>query len=67
MTTCRIYDCLIPAWYFETHSARGTATSHLHFPHCCSQCYRQDQIHPEYSTSYNTRIVLDKFALQIGY
>jgi len=26
------YDALIPAWYLEKHKARGTTTSHLHFP-----------------------------------
>jgi len=33
------YDALIPAWYLEKHNARGTTTSHLHFPHCPRKCY----------------------------
>jgi hypothetical protein len=37
MKTSSDYDCLIPAWYLEKHKARGTATSHLHFPHCGTQ------------------------------
>jgi len=39
METLKDYDCLIPAWYLEKHKTRGTTTSHLHFPHCGSQCY----------------------------
>jgi len=31
--TSQDYDALIPAWYLEKHNARGTTTSHLHFPH----------------------------------
>jgi len=43
------YDCLIPAWYVEKHKARGTTTSHLHFPHCTGGCYGHGKLHPEYS------------------
>jgi hypothetical protein len=39
METSNDYDSLIPAWYLEKHNVRGTTTSHLHFPHCRSQCY----------------------------
>jgi hypothetical protein len=28
------YDALVSACYLEKHKARGTTTSHLHFPHC---------------------------------
>jgi len=37
MMTPGDYDALIPTWYLEKHKARGTTTSHLHFPHCQSQ------------------------------
>jgi len=43
------YDALIPAWYLEKHMARGTTTSHLHFPHCPQECYNHGKIHPDYS------------------
>jgi hypothetical protein len=41
------YDALIPAWYLQKHKAQGTTTSHLHFPHCSSECYNHGKIHPE--------------------
>jgi hypothetical protein len=45
--TCDDYDCLILAWYREKHKARETTTSHLHLPHCGTQCYGHDKLHPE--------------------
>jgi hypothetical protein len=38
------YNALIPAWYLEKDKARGTMTSHLHFPHCQSEGYKQEKI-----------------------
>jgi len=66
METFQDYHCLIPAWYFEKHKTRGTMTSHIHFPHCGSQCYRHEQIHPEYSINYDKRVALNKNAIHIG-
>jgi hypothetical protein len=53
MKTAGDYDALIPAWYLQKHKARGTTTSHLHFPHCSSECYGHGKIHPEYSITYD--------------
>jgi len=60
------YDALIPAWYLEKHKARGTTTSHLHFPHCSQECYNHGKIHPEYSITYDKRIALNDAAIHIG-
>jgi len=60
------YDALIPAWYLEKHKARGTTTSHLHFPHCPQECYNHGKIHPEYSITYDKRIALNDAAIHIG-
>jgi len=60
------YDALIPAWYLEKHRARGITTSHLHFPHCQTECYNHGKIHPEYSITYNKRIALSDKAVHIG-
>jgi hypothetical protein len=60
------YDALIPAWYLEKHRARGTTTSHLHFPECQSECYIHGKIHPEYSITYDKRIALNEKAIHIG-
>jgi len=60
------YDALIPAWYLEKHKARGTTTSHLHFPDCQSECYNHGKIHPEYSITYDKRIALNEKAIHIG-
>jgi len=60
------YNALIPAWYLEKHKARGTTKSHLHFPHCQSECYNHGKIHPEYSISYDKRIALNDKAIHIG-
>jgi len=60
------YDALIPAWYFEKYKARGTTTSHLHFPHCPQECYNHGKIHPEYSITYDRRIALNDAAIHIG-
>jgi hypothetical protein len=54
------YDALILAWYLEKHKARGTTTSHLHFPECQSECYNHGKIHPEYSITYDKRIALNE-------
>jgi hypothetical protein len=64
--TSKEYDALIPAWYLEKHKARGTTTSHLHFPHCQRQCYNHGKIHPEYSITYDRRIALSDKAIHIG-
>jgi len=66
METCSHYDCLIPAWYLEKHKARGTTTSHLHFPHCDNKCYGHEKIHPEYSITYDKKVALNKDAIHIG-
>jgi hypothetical protein len=66
MITSGDYDTPIPAWYLEKHKARGTTTSHLHFPHCQQSCYNHRKIHPEYSITYNKRIVLNTKAIHIG-
>jgi transposase InsO family protein len=66
MKTSGAYDALIPAWYLEKHSARGTTTSHLHFPHCPQECYNHGKIHPEYSITYDKRIALNEKAIHIG-
>jgi len=66
MKTAKDYDALIPAWYLEKHKARGTTTSHLHFPHCKSECYNHGIIHPEYSITYHKRIALSDKAIHIG-
>jgi len=60
------YNALIPAWYLEKHKARGTTTSHLHFPHCPQKCYNDGKIHPEYSITYDRRIALNDAAIHIG-
>jgi len=60
------YDAQIPACYFETHKSRGTMTSHVHFPHCEESCCNHGKIHPEYSITYNERIVLSDKAIHIG-
>jgi hypothetical protein len=60
------YDALIPAWYLEKHKARGTTTSHLHFPDCQFECYNHGKIHPEYSITYDKRIALNEKAIHIG-
>jgi len=60
------YDALIPAWYLEKHKARGTMTSHLHFPHCQPKCYNHGKIHPQYSITYDKRIALNDQAIHIG-
>jgi hypothetical protein len=64
--TCTDYDALIPAWYLEKHKARGTTTSHLHFPHCRPECNNHGKIHPEYSITYDRRIALSDKAIHIG-
>jgi hypothetical protein len=66
METCLDYDCHIPAWDLEKHKARGTTTSHLHFPHCGTQCCGHKKIHPEYSVTYDKRVALNKDAIHIG-
>jgi len=60
------YDALIPAWYLEKHKARGTTTSHLHFPECPSECYNHGKIHPEYTITYDRRVALNEKAIHIG-
>jgi hypothetical protein len=60
------YDALIPASYLEKHKARGTTTSHLHFPHCRTECYIPRKILPEYSITYDKRIALSDKAIHIG-
>jgi len=64
--TSQDYDTLIPAWYLEKHKAHGTTTSHLHFPHCQSECYNHGKIHLEYSITYDKRIALHDKAIHIG-
>jgi len=64
--TSEDYDCLIPAWYLEKHKARGTTSSHLHFPHCTGECYGHGKLHPEYSITYDKRVALNKDAVHIG-
>jgi len=66
MKTAADYDALIPAWYLQKHKARGTTTSHLHFPHCPTKCYNHGKIHPEYSITYDKRIALNEKAIHIG-
>jgi len=66
MKTAADYDALIPAWYLQKHKARGTTTSHLHFPHCPIECYNHGKIHPEYSITYDKRIALNEKAIHIG-
>jgi len=66
ITTSRDYGALIPAWYLEKHKARGTTTSHLHFPHCQQACYNHGKIHPEYSITYDKRVALNDKAIHIG-
>jgi len=60
------YDALIPAWYLEKHKARGTTTSHLHFPECPSECDNHGKIHPEYTITYDRRVALNEKAIHIG-
>lgn len=45
---------------------RRTTTSQLHFPHCWSQCYRHEKLHPKHSISYDRRVALNKDAIHIG-
>jgi len=66
MKTAGEYDALIPAWYLQKHKARGTTTSHLHFPHCSPECYNHGKIHPEYSITYDKRVALNEKAIHIG-
>jgi hypothetical protein len=66
MKTSSDYDCLIPTWYLEKHKATGTTTSHLHCPHCGTQCYGHDKFQPEYSITYDKRVALNKDAIHIG-
>jgi hypothetical protein len=66
MNTAGDYDALIPAWYLQKHKARGTTTSHLHCPHCSSECYNHGKIHPEYSITYDRRVALNDKAIHIG-
>jgi len=63
METSQDYDCLKPAWYLEKHTAQGTTTSHLHFPHCSAECYGQGKIYPEYSITYDEQVALDRNAI----
>jgi len=64
--TSQDYDCLIPAWYLQKHKARGTTTSHLHFPHCAGSCYGHRKLHPEYAITYDKRVALNREAIYIG-
>jgi hypothetical protein len=41
-------------------------TSHLHFPHCPTECYNHGKMHPEYSITYNRRIALNNQTIHIG-
>jgi len=66
MKTTGDSDALIPAWYLEKHKARGTTTSHLHFPHCKTECYGHGKIHSEYSITYDKRVALNEKAIHIG-
>jgi hypothetical protein len=66
MKTSSDYDCLIPVWYLEKHKTRGTTISHLHSPHCGTQCYGHDKLQPEYSITYDKRVPLNKDAIHIG-
>lgn len=50
----------------EKHKARGTITSHLHFPHCGSTCSGHGKIHPAYSITYDKKILLSDQAIHIG-
>jgi hypothetical protein len=50
----------------EKHKARGTTTSHLHFPHCPGEWYNHGKIHPEYSITYDKRVALNDKAIHIG-
>jgi len=60
------YDSLIPAWDFEKLKARGTSTSHWHFPHCPSECYGHGKTTPEYCITYDRRIAPNNVPLHFG-
>jgi hypothetical protein len=60
------YDALIPAWYLEKHKARGTMTSHLHFPHCPTNSYGHGKIHCEYSITSHKRVSLSDKGIHFG-
>lgn len=66
MKTRDDYDCVTAAWYVEKHKESGMTTSHKHFPHCSSCCYRHDKIHPEYSNTYDKSVAVTKHAIHIG-
>lgn len=64
--TSNDYNTLIPAWYLEQHKARGTTTSHEHFPHCSTECCGHGKIHPNHSVPYEKRVVLTHKVVHIG-
>ena len=66
MTTSSDYDCPLRTWYLEKHTARGTTTSYLHFPHRGFSCYGHEKIHPEYFITYDKCVALNKDAIHIG-
>jgi hypothetical protein len=66
MPTSHDYDCLIPAWYLEMDKAQRTTSSHLHFPHCTSQCFGHGKLHPGYSITYDKQVALNRDAIYIG-
>jgi hypothetical protein len=59
------YHALILPWYVEKHKAAGTTTSHLHLPHCPSECFSHGKIHPEFSITYDKSISLSDKPIHI--
>ena len=66
VNTSTDYNALIPAWYLEKQKARGTTSSHLHFPHCQAACCNHGKVHPEYSITYDKTSVLRDKPLHIS-
>jgi hypothetical protein len=60
------YDVLIPAWYLRKHKAQGITEGKLHFPLCSESCLGHGKMHPEYTITYDKRVVLRPDAIHIG-
>jgi len=66
MKTSSEYDALTPAWYVNQHKAQGIMEGCLHFPMCSEKCIGHGKIHPEYTITYDKRVVIRPDAIHIG-
>jgi hypothetical protein len=60
------YDVLIPAWYLEQHKVQGTMYGHLHFTECGNKCYGHRKRHPEWTITYDDKVIWKNNAINIG-